>query len=98
MHVVNDFRGVLQMTLNVLNRKAEAEPTIGDIAYELKRSGGYMVDLVTELEKENEAHVKEREHLYTHMEVAEWLAEYHGKYRELTLTDWVARKRAEKKG
>jgi len=50
MHVVNDFRGVLQMTLNVLNRKAEAEPTIGDIAYELKRSGGYMVDLVSELE------------------------------------------------
>jgi hypothetical protein len=50
------------------------------------------------LEMESAAYEKKLEHLYTHLEVAEWLAEYHGKYRELTLTDWVARKRAEKKG
>lgn len=33
--------------------------------------------------------------LYTHEEVAAWLYEYHGRYRELTLTEWVERKRSQ---
>jgi hypothetical protein len=34
------------------------------------------------------------DHLYTHQEVAGWLSAYHGRYRELTLTEWVAHERA----
>ena len=34
------------------------------------------------------------DYLYTHQEVADWLFAYRGRYRDLTLTEWVARERA----
>jgi len=40
---------------------------------------------------------EELDNLYTHQEVANWLFAYHGRYRELTLTEWVAAKRAKGK-
>lgn len=32
----------------------------------------------------------ELDNRYTHLEVAQWLSFYHGRYRELTLTEFVA--------
>lgn len=52
MHVSTDFRGVLKMTLNVLQRYAADSPSAKDIALELERSGGNMVALVAELEEQ----------------------------------------------
>ena len=53
---------------------------------------------ITELESQLAVALKECELRYTHEEVALWLGEYHGRYREKTLTDWVRERRAALKG
>ena len=37
---------------------------------------------------------EERERRYTVEEVTAWLSEYHGKYREIQMTEWVRARRA----
>jgi hypothetical protein len=49
---------------------------------------------ISALESQLAAAREENKRRYTHEEVALWLAEYHGRYREKTLTAWVADRRA----
>ncbi len=47
-------------------------------------------ETVEELKAEIERLKAQLKHRYTHTEVAQWLAAYHGKYREKTLVEYVA--------
>jgi hypothetical protein len=49
--------------------------------------------------EEEDAFNKKEDELLANIpeEVADWLAFYHGKYRELTMTEWVRNYREEKK-
>jgi hypothetical protein len=46
------------------------------------------------LESQLKAAREENERRYTHEEVALWLFEYHGRYREKTLTEFIRERRA----
>jgi DNA repair exonuclease SbcCD ATPase subunit len=52
MNAVRDFRAVLAMSLNALERRAESEPTAKEIANELRRSGGEVVDLIDKIKSD----------------------------------------------
>jgi len=41
---------------------------------------------------------EERERMYTVEEVTAWLSEYHGKYREIPMTEWIRTRRALEEG